>query len=159
MAEALLAGIALNAALSAGKKLAAKTQPLKIRVQSSDSYSWQIGPYTFVSGVLLAIRVQDVKRNLWASWDGKTRTWDTFLDVTVGPKTLYIAAAAANQGNVAGDLTLTITDDTGKVLATKKITVQPWNGSFTAPNDYIGVETGSIDMPNRPYGVTVSVTP
>jgi hypothetical protein len=158
MAEALLAGVVLNAALSAGKKLAAKTRPLEITIKS-DYTSFSISPYTYVSGKLIAIRVQDIPRGIWYNWDGSTRTWDNAPKVTVGSKTLYIAAAAVNAGNVAGSLTLTITDDTGKTLASKTLTVQPWNGSYTSPNDYIGVETGSIDMPNRSYGITVSVTP
>jgi hypothetical protein len=158
MAEALLAGVALNAALSAGKKFAAKTRPLEITIKS-DSAPFSISPYTYVSGKLIAIRVQDIPRGIWYNWDGSTRTWDKAPQVTVGSQTLYIAAAAVNAGNVAGPLTLTITDDTGKTLATKTVTVQPWNGSYTSPNDYIGVETGSIDMPNRSYGITVSVTP
>jgi hypothetical protein len=158
MAEALLAGLALNAALSAGRKLAAKTRPLEISVQS-DSQSFSISPYTYVSGRLIAIRVQDVARGIWFNWNGSTRTWDNSPNVTVGSGTLYIAAAAVNAGNAAGNVTLTITDDAGATLATKTITVQPWNGSYTSPNDYVGVETGSINMPNRQYGVTVSTTP
>jgi len=133
--------------------------PLKVSVHHSDSVNVQIAPYAYTEGILLAIRVQDIPRDLWANWNGQTRTWDTFLDITPGSKTLYIAVAAINAGSVAGSLTLTIVDDTGKVLATKAFTVQPWNGSWTAPNDFIGVETGSIDMPNRPYSVTISVTP
>jgi hypothetical protein len=164
MAEALLAGVVLNAALSAGKKLAAKTRPLEISIKS-DSVGFSISPYAYVSGKLIAIRVQDVARGIWYSWDGSTRTWDKTPVVYVGSKTLYIAAAAVNAGNVAGTLTLTITDDTGKVLGdvttggSKSQTVQPWNGSYTSPNDYLGYETGSIDMPNRSYGITVSVIP
>jgi len=158
MAEAaVLAGLALNAALTAAKRSAVK--PLQVTIKS-ESKGFTISPYTVTSGKILAIRVQDIVRGIWYNWDASTGAWDkTPISVYVGSKTLYIAAAAVNVGNAAGSLTLTITDDTGKTLASKTQTVQPWNGSYTAPNDYIGVETGSIDMPNRSYGITVSVTP
>jgi hypothetical protein len=161
MAEALLAGVVLNAALSAGKKLAAKTQPLKISVES-DSVAFSISPL-IISGKLIAIRVQDLALaglpEAWFNWDGATRTWDRSPRVHVGDNMLYIAAAAVNAGSAAGDLELEILDENNLTLAYKRATVQPWNGSYTSPNDYIGVETGSKPMPNKSYGITVKVTP
>ena len=150
MAQALLAGIALNAALSTAKKLAAKTQPLKISMKS-EAMSFNISPYTYVSGIIQAIRVQDIPRGIWYNWDRPGPWSPSEPIVTVGSGTLYIAFWAVNQGNVTGTLTLTIKDDTGKTLASKSASCDPGAG--------VGIEAPRIDMPNRTYGITLSVTP
>jgi len=131
----------------------------RLVVKLSDTVSVAITQYAVTTGKLIAIRVQDIPRDIWYNWDGATRTWDKLPIVSVGSKTLYIAAAAVNAGNAAGSLTLKITDETGKVLANKTLTVQPWNGSFTAPNDFIGVETYPQDMPNKSFVIKIEVTP
>lgn len=150
VAEALLAGVVLNAALSARKKLAAKTQPLKIGIQS-ETTGFNISPYTFASGIISGIRVQDIPRNIWYNWDRPGPWSPSEPNVTVGSKTLYIAFWAVNQGNVTGTLTLTVKDDTGATLATKSVSCAPGAG--------VGIEAPNLDMPNRTYGITLSVTP
>jgi len=150
MAEALLAGLTLNAGLSAWRKLAAKTQPLKIGIKS-ESMSFNVSPYTYVSGIIQAIRVQDIARHIWYTWDRPGPWSPSEPVVTVGSKTLYIAFWAVNQGGTTGTLTLTVKDDTGKTLATKSVSCAPGAG--------VGIEAPDLDMPNRTYGITLSVTP
>ena len=106
------------------------------------------------NGKIGAIRVQDIAKGLWFSWDVSTRTWDKTPTVTPG-NTLYIAVWAINLGE-AGNVRIRLTDDTGKVLADKTVWCPYWGGDITIG---VGVETGTIAMPDRDYVVTINVTP
>ncbi|MBA7710068.1 hypothetical protein ES703_118997 [subsurface metagenome] len=99
-------------------------------------------------GKIVAIRVQDIETGEWFNYDNGV--WDKTPKVTVGSN-LYIAAWAINEGDAFGTLTLQIKDDTGAVLATKSPGVGP-GVSF-------GVETGTINMPNRVYDIDCPVDP
>jgi len=123
-----------------------KTRPLNIRVQSG-SYAFSISPLALPSGVIEAIRVQDIARNINFSYDNGV--WDRAPEVTVG-ENLYIAAYARNTGN-AGLMQLIIKDDAGAFLAVKQENV--------AAGAAFGDETGTIEMPNRQYGILILVEP
>ena len=128
-------------------------QPLPVRL--SEALAFTIGPaLAATSGKIGGIRVQDIARNLWFSWDLSTRTWDNLPTVTPGPY-LYIALWCINNG-VEGYLYMTIKDDTGLLLANKNVLCPYWGGDI---NVGVGVETGTKTMPSRPYGITVEVTP
>lgn len=127
----------------------AGSAPLKVSL--SESMGFNISPYTYVSGIISGIRVQDIPRDIWYSWDRPGQWSPSAPVVTVGSKTLYIAFWAVNQGNATGTLTLTVKDDTGKTLATKSVSCAPGAG--------VGIEAPDLDMPNRTYGITLSVTP
>ena len=123
------------------------------QLHKSETISLTIIPYLAPAfGVMLAVRVQDIGRepHLWYNWD-RDVGWDrTPIVVTPGAGTLYIAAAARQDGS-DGYLTLTITDDIGNTLVTKT--------EWVATGSWVGVETGSINMPNRDYVIAISVTP
>ena len=120
------------------------------QLHKSETMSVTISRYAPAFGVMLAVRVQDIPRGIWHNWD-RDVGWDrTPIVVTPGTGTLYIAAAARQDGS-DGYLTLTITDDIGNTLVTKT--------EWVATGSWVGVETGSINMPNRDYVITISVTP
>jgi hypothetical protein len=123
----------------------------RLKVSLSESMSFNISPYTYVSGIIQAIRVQDIPRDIWYEWDRPGPWKPSAPIVTVGSKTLYIAFWAVNNGNTTGTLTLTVKDDTGKTLASKSVSCAPGAG--------VGIEAPDLDMPNRTYGITLSVTP
>jgi len=123
--------------------------PLKVTLGETKGFS--ISPYTVVTGIIQAIRVQDIPRGIWYNWDRPGPWSPSEPEVTVGSRTLYIAFYATNTGNVRGTLTLRITDDTGAVLASKSESVDPGGG--------VGIEAPGLDMPNRTYGITLSVSP
>lgn len=129
-----------------------RVRPLNISVQRfSDSYAFSITPVTPIvlpDGTLIAIRVQDLETYEWFNWD--SRVWDKAPEVTVGSGRLYIAAYAVNEGGV-GIMQLIIKDDAGNFLAVKQETV-PAGGD-------LGVETGTIEMPDRSYGINILVEP
>lgn len=101
------------------------------------------------SGIISAIRVQDVSTGQWYNWDRPGPFVPTPV-CTPGPMNLYIAFWAINQG-VAGNITLTIKDDTGATLATKT-EYCPYGGAG------VGIEV-TVDMPARNYAITLTVTP
>jgi len=123
-----------------------KTRPLNFRVQSG-SYAFSISPLALPSGKIEAIRVQDIARQEWFNYDNGV--WDRAPEVTVGGN-LYIAAYAVNE-SAAGLMQLIIKDDAGAFLAVKQENV--------AAGAHIGAETGTIEMPNRQYGILILVEP
>lgn len=125
-----------------------KAFPLGVSLKSA-TYSFIISPLLGVtSGIITGIRVQDVALSKWFNWS--TGAWDVAPIVTPGAGKLYIAFWAVNQG-LAGNLTLTIKDDTGAILVTKTASA-PYGGAG------VGIEwTG--DMPSRSYAITLTVTP
>ena len=129
-----------------------KTYPVNINIKQhhSEGTGFVIYPYGVASGKITAMRVQDLVRGLWFNWDIATG-WDATPMVTAGPGTLYIAFYTINEGNMPGDLTLTIIDDVAAVLASKTAYAEPGAG--------VGAESGTLDMPTRPYSITLEVTP
>ncbi|MBA7671249.1 hypothetical protein ES703_79403 [subsurface metagenome] len=130
-----------------------KTRPLNIAVQHhSDSYAFSIVPIAVpvpAFGRLAALRVQDLYTFEWFEW--AYGVWTTRRpEVHVGPGKLYIAAWAVNEGK-QGLMQLIIKDDVGNFLAVKQHDVPAGQG--------IGDETGTIDMPDRQYGILVLVEP
>ncbi len=100
------------------------------------------------SGILQAIRVQDVSTGKWYTWDRPGPFTPTPV-CTPGVNNLYIAVWVVNQGG-NGNLTLTLKDDTGQTLASKT--------AYVASGVGIGVEwTG--DKPVRNYAITIKATP
>ncbi len=99
------------------------------------------------SGNVVAIRVQDIARQEWFNYDNGV--WGKAPKVTVGAN-LYIAAYALNEG-ASGLMQLIIKDDAGAFLAVKQENI--------ASGAYIGVETGTIEMPARQYGILITVAP
>lgn len=130
-----------------------ETQPLNIEIvdNHSDSYAFGIDPITppvAPFGKITAIRVQDLETFEFFNWDDGV--WDRAPEVTVGDGMLYIAAWAENIGG-DGLLQITIKDDTGAFLEAKSEIVPAGEG--------LGCETGTIDMPNRRYGILIMVEP
>jgi hypothetical protein len=100
------------------------------------------------SGLIYAVRVRNLDTHEWFEWDNGV--WGTRTpEVAVGPN-LYIAAYAFNESG-AGYLKIRIRDDTGAVLASKT--------EYVAAGGYIGIETGTINMPNRVYDIDCPVDP
>lgn len=133
--------------------LETKTRPLNITVQHhSDSYAFSITPIAVpvpTFGRLAALRVQDLYTFEWFEW--AYGVWTTRRpEVHVGPGMLYIAAYADNEGD-SGLMQLSVKDDVGVYLSFKEETV--------AAGASFGDETGTIDMPDRSYGITVTVVP
>jgi len=127
-------------------ELRRRVQPLNFRVQSG-SVGFSISPLALPSGKIIAIRVQDIARQLWFNYDNGV--WDNAPKVTVGAN-LYIAAWAVNEGE-NGELRLLIKNDQSMALADKRETV--------ASGVNFGAETGTINMPNRSYGILILVEP
>ena len=97
-------------------------------------------------GELIAIRVQDIKRDLWFNWD--IGVWDSIPTVTAGENNLYIAMWAVNRGFVGSTIRLELVDDIGRTLAVKE--------EFVGIGGGIGLEwTGN--MPHRHYFVNCLV--
>lgn len=155
---ALALGLGINAALKALNAMQPK--PLQISVKSKTKTLSETKTFTIAttlgatSGKIGAIRVQDIARGIWFGWDLATGTWDKTPSCTPG-NNLYIAFWAINEG-ADGNLRLRIIDDTGKVLADKTVWAVYWGGDITKG---VGVETGTINMPSRNYGITLEVTP
>lgn len=117
----------------------------------SETMTFTVTPLLGVtSGIISGVRVQDVALGKWFNWDRPGPFVPSAPIVTPGAGNLYIALWAVNQGT-PGNLTLTITDDTGAVLATKTYSAEYGGGG-------VGLEwTGA--MPGRNYGITLTVTP
>ena len=115
-----------------------------------DSVTFTVQPYGNTVGKVSAIRVQDVGRGLWFNWDDPPRAWDASPSCAPGVNKLYIAFYAINVGQVDGNLTLKLVDDTGATLATNTVSCAVGAG--------VGIEwTGT--MPSRAYSVQCIVTP
>jgi len=100
-----------------------------------------------VEGKVYAITVQDKARNI--TFNYQNGVWDRQPEVTVGYN-LYISACAVNQGG-AGNLTLTIKDDTGAILASATVYMGTGAGFC--------IGTNTISMPDRAYGIVVAANP
>ena len=133
-------------------------RPLQVSIErhQSDAMLFSINPLAPANGKIYAIRVQDIARQIWFNWDrgvGWTRDTTPITEadiyVTVGIDTLYIAAYAVNEGG-GGDLTLQMKADT-ETIAQKT--------EYVASGAGLGVETGTIPMPNRTYDVWIGVAP
>ena len=100
-------------------------------------------------GIIQAIRIQDVPRQIWYSWD-KGIGWSPRAPViTPGVGAFYAAFYGVNNG-AAGNITITIKDDQGITLSSKTESIAAGAG--------IGVEyTGT--MPDRYYGITLVASP
>ncbi|GAH62445.1 unnamed protein product [marine sediment metagenome] len=98
-------------------------------------------------GKVYHIDVQDKARGV--SFTYHNGVWNRQPEVTVG-NNLYISACAVNQG-AAGNLTLTIKDDTGAILSSATVTLGTGAGFC--------IGTGTINMPNRSYSINCVVTP
>ena len=129
-----------------------RTRPLNISVEPhSASLAFSINPYTaplVPNGYIEAIRVQDIERGLDFDYDRATG-WTGTPEVTVG-NNLYISAYAINGGD-GGVMQLTIKDDTQAYLAAKS--------EYVAAGGGLGDETGTINMPDRNYGILIMVEP
>ncbi|GAH61947.1 unnamed protein product, partial [marine sediment metagenome] len=104
-------------------------------------------PPSEAEGKVYAIHVVDKARNVTSSYINGV--WNRQPEVTAG-NNLYISACAKNQGG-AGNLTLTIKDDTGAILASATINLG------TGAGFCIGTDT--INMPDRAYAINCSVHP
>lgn len=83
-----------------------------------------------------------------------TMTWSPSApQVRPGAANLYILFQVRNIAG-AGNLTLTIKDDTGATLKTET----KMAGSVGSAQQFVTTEV-TVDMPDRNYGITVSVTP
>lgn len=91
---------------------------------------------------ITAIRVQDIARQIWYSWDDPPRAWNKTPEVQTGVNNMYVAFYAVNPHNATADIRLTLVSQiTGKVLATKTF--------GAAPNTGIGLEwTGDANNDN-----------
>ncbi|GAI50916.1 unnamed protein product, partial [marine sediment metagenome] len=136
------------------QRLARHPLNINVREHYSETVAFSISPIVLAEGIVEAIRVQDIKREIWYDYDritGWTRGGYpvTSIEVAVGDN-LYIAAYAKNLGDTA-ELHLLIKNDQMMALLDKREVVAT-GGTF-------GGETGTINMPDRAYGITVSVTP
>jgi len=116
------------------------------------SLTLQLGgtPPSGASGTINAIRVHDVSKNVWFSWDNGSWGATGSPSVNPGASNLYIAFNVVNTGGSAGILTLRVTDSLGALLASIAV--------YTPTGGNAGIEwTGN--MPSASYGITLSVTP
>lgn len=139
--------------------------PLPVGINLADSNTIQIGLAT-VTGQIIAIRIQDITRNIWYSWDKNTQYPNGYWDnaggggtnapvgqtpmVTPGTNNLYVSFSAVNNGSVTGNMTLNLKDPNGTVL--KSVV------NNTPAAGYAGLEA-TITMPTSPYSLTLTVTP
>ena len=127
--------------------LGQKPQPLNFTA-GIDSVGFSINPLVFPIGKIVAIRVQDLARNLWFNYDNGV--WDKTPECTPGAGNLYIAAYANNTGG-SGTMTMLIRDEFMAILGSKQETV--------VAGGTIGVESGARNMLSRAYGITIDVMP
>lgn len=98
-------------------------------------------------GQIIAIRVQDVARDVWFNWDNGV--WDTdYIYVTPGAGCLYIAVYVQNQGSPA-NLTLSIL---------KKGVIIGQQTYYVNTNEYCCIEI-TTDMDPALVGIELEVTP
>ena len=126
-----------------------QTQPLNFETHS-ESVTFNISPAitALPDGIVEAIRVQDIDKNVFFEYNRATG-WTSPPEVTVGTGTLYIAAYYYNLGG-PGKLFMGINDDVGNLV---------FKEEYVEYGGYVGIETGTIDMPNRVYGIDVDVSP
>ena len=122
-----------------------KFSPQKL-LFGSDSQGFGIQAVETTNGKIIAIRVQDIQRQLWFSWDNGV--WDNPPSCVPGAGNLYIAFYAENQGTV-GSLTLTLSDAI-RILS-QKVTVV--NQGMSDGLEWTG------DMPVTTYNIVCEVTP
>lgn len=101
-------------------------------------------------GNIIAVRVHDVIRALWFSWDNGAWDANGQPSVTPGANNLYIAFYAVNNGSVAGTLTLQLRDGSGNVLAQTSQSAAPGAG---AQLEWTG------NMPSSNFSATCTVSP
>jgi hypothetical protein len=118
--------------------------PLKIRV-----------PKSFQGSKITAIRIQDVARNVWYSWDNGV--WDNTGGtgnnapvgqtpmITPGPNNLYISFYTLNKSHSAVNMSLYIYDGNYNILA-QKINI------YTAAGSGQGLEYNGL-MPSGSYTI------
>lgn len=123
-----------------------KLRPRKLLFGSATK-SFSVNPYAATSGKIVAIRVQDIARGKWYNYDNGS--WDEQPMCTPG-NNLYIAFYAQNEGS-PGNLTLAIKGN-GSLLFYPKTEHVDTGGT-------VGVESGTIEMPNSPYNIECKVTP
>ncbi|GAI13834.1 unnamed protein product, partial [marine sediment metagenome] len=99
------------------------------------------------NGRVYHITVQDKARGV--SFTYHNGVWDNQPEVTIG-NNLNISACAVNEGG-AGNLTLTIKDDTGATLSSATINLGTGAGFC--------IGTGTINMSNRSYSIECVATP
>lgn len=133
----------------------------------ADQVFFTITPFApATNAIITAIRVQDIARGIWYSWDRTTQvpngSWnnaggggvnapvDQAPQVTPGTGDLYIAANAINMGQ-PGNLTVTIADSAGNVLQSTST-----SGVATGGNASV-VWTGT--MPNGNYNIVITGSP
>jgi hypothetical protein len=76
-----------------------------------------------------AIRIQDVARHAWYSWDDPTRAFNAMPIVTAGTQNLYVAFWAVNMKPTPQDLVLTLNRMVdGEILADKTFNVPAGQG-------------------------------
>ena len=125
-----------------------KLSPQKL-LFGSDQHGFMIEAIKAVpstSGKIVAIRVQDISRQLWFNWD--YGVWDTLPSCVPGAGNLYIAFYAENEGS-PGNLTLYLSDNAG--ILNQKVGYADLAGA-------VGLEwTGN--MPTTTYAVSCQVTP
>jgi hypothetical protein len=140
-------------------------QPRPLMIDLADSDTVAIGLAT-LSGSINGIRIQDVARQIWYSWDKNSTypngSWDNAGGtagnapvgqtplITPGNGNLLISFNAVNNGSVTGNLTLTIKDGAGNTLANQTIQT-PAGGNA-------GLSV-TVNMPATAYSITFSVTP
>jgi len=124
------------------------------RPKMSETLSFSIIPFALgASGAISLVEVRDLQRLLIYQWDPDTETWSPSPpEVQVGAGTLEISAYGINIGDIPGDVTVTIKDDTGAVLATTTKNIVP-------NSEYVLAKASPLDMPNRDYGITIIVEP
>jgi len=100
-------------------------------------------------GVITAIRVQDISRQVWFNWDKGVGWTPKPPEITPGTGNLYVACWVTNDG-ATGNITITIKDDQETILGSKTENVAAGEG--------VGIEyTGA--MPNRSYSITLIPNP
>ena len=144
--------------------------PLPVEISYSDSATITVNPYLSASAVLTAIQVNDLARNISYTWVRSTTYpngyWQNNMAgtgmtnapagqapmVTPG-NNLQIAASFQNMGSVAGNFTVTITNETsGTQITSQTISAAALGGT--------GATTlVTATMPNSAISITVAVTP
>lgn len=126
--------------------------PLEV-VGLSESKSFTIELAT-AFGICAQAAVRDVGQNTTSYWSFVSNSWSGTGRVRPGAGNLGLSFQARNISG-AGNLTLVIKDDTGKILTTQTIAA----GSVGSANQYVQTTEVIVDMPDRAYTITCSVTP
>ncbi len=127
-------------------------QTRKLNVKTlSDAMAFSISPFVVAvpSGIITGIRVHDNARNLDFDWDIGVGWRPSEPEIAVGIDTLYIAFYTVNEGD-GGELTLQMRAN-GETIAQKT--------AFAGAGVGIGLESGTIPMPDRVYDIWIAVAP